>query len=141
MAEQSEELSENQVNQVDIEIKPVEPDQVKQALTNFAEKMRNEGKTQIYTLLNQPFQWNEPQFILTLTHPVHEDIINEIRQDLLQFIRDEVSNPTIQLSIELKDDTPQQRKLYTNSEKFEYLSQKYPLLKELQERLGLDPDF
>jgi len=30
---------------------------------------------------------------------------------------------------------------YTNKEKFDLLAEKNPLLKELKERLGLDPDF
>ena len=31
--------------------------------------------------------------------------------------------------------------LYTDREKFSYLKEKYPALKDLQEKLGLDPEF
>ena len=39
-------------------------------------------------------------------------------------------------------DQQQSKKIaYTNKEKFEHLAEKNPLLKELKEKLGLDPDF
>jgi len=38
-------------------------------------------------------------------------------------------------------DIAREKMLYTDKEKFEHLKKKYPALKDLQERLGLDPEF
>ncbi len=34
-----------------------------------------------------------------------------------------------------------ERKLFTTKEKFDHLAEKNPVLKEMKDRLGLDPDF
>lgn len=67
-------------------------------------------------------------------------MLQSIKADLLTFLRDTLSNSLIQLESELLQQ--QTRKIaYTNKEKFEALVEKNPLLKTLQEKFGLDPEF
>jgi DNA polymerase-3 subunit gamma/tau len=73
-----------------------------------------------------------------LTNDAQHHLFDEIKQDFLDFIRKEVNNNTISIAIaELEDN--KQKKALTPSEKFNLMAQKNPLLKELRNRLDLDP--
>ncbi|MCW5911076.1 MAG: hypothetical protein KIT62_08375 [Cyclobacteriaceae bacterium] len=59
---------------------------------------------------------------------------------MLTYLRDNLDNSLIQLDYKFAD-IETKRVAYTNKEKFDALAEKNPLLKKLQEKLGLDPDF
>lgn len=62
-----------------------------------------------------------------------------IRTELLQFLRSNLNNKSLTLEAKLVQ-IESSEMIYTDRERFNYLAQKYPHLKKLQERLGLDPD-
>ncbi|HRE66554.1 MAG TPA: hypothetical protein PLM56_00325 [Cyclobacteriaceae bacterium] len=67
-------------------------------------------------------------------------MLQSIKVDLLTYLRDKLSNGFIMLESEMQHQ--QTKKIaYTNKEKYEALVEKNPLLKTLQEKLGLDPEF
>lgn len=71
---------------------------------------------------------------------MQEDVLNSIKPDLLEFIRNKINNSDIQLESEIaKDETV--KLMYTSNDKFRYLSEKYPLLADMKKRFGLDTDF
>lgn len=75
-----------------------------------------------------------------LLSPVHETMLNNIKSELVAFLRERLRNNTIQVTGQLQ--TEQDKKIiYTNREKFDFLVEKNPMLKELKDRLGLDTDF
>jgi hypothetical protein len=78
--------------------------------------------------------------VITLLSPVHETMLNNIKVELTSFLRDKLKNSTLQVTGELisSDD---KKVIYTNREKFDYLADKNPILKQLKDRLGLDTDF
>ena len=77
---------------------------------------------------------------LQLSNPVQLDILSEIKSDLMIHLKNSLSNDTIQIDgIVNKEETKEM--LYTNKEKFEHLAKTHPVLKSLQEKLGLDPDY
>jgi DNA polymerase-3 subunit gamma/tau len=93
-----------------------------------------------YHLLNQPFVLNGNVITLQLTNPIEEPILQGLKADLVSYLRAKNNNSTLQVEGEMQQNNIK-RKAYTNKEKFDYLLEKNPLLKELQEKLGLDPDF
>jgi DNA polymerase-3 subunit gamma/tau len=111
---------------------------VQEAWKSFAETRRRNAAE--YQLLSQPFDRRDNEIIVHLHNPVQETILNTLRSDLTAFLRTRLQNRSVNITGELKEiDTG--KLLYTNKEKFDYLVEKYPILKELKERLGLDPDF
>lgn len=65
-----------------------------------------------------------------------------MRIELSTFIRERLKNNSILISgklVEMKED--EKKVFYTPREKFEYLIEKNPMLKELKDRLGLDTDY
>jgi DNA polymerase-3 subunit gamma/tau len=71
---------------------------------------------------------------------VEEPLLQAMKADLLAHLREKLNNSTIQLEGVLQQFETKKR-VYTNKEKFDYLTEKNPYLKQLQEKFGLDPDF
>ena len=59
---------------------------------------------------------------------------------LIGFLRSALKNDHINLKKEVRKEAAQQ-KLYTSSDKYEYLVKKNPKLKDLKDKLGLDFEF
>ena len=107
----------------------------------FAETRRKGGKQQEILVLSQdPVIIDELTIQIKLNSSVQIDTVERIKSDLLPFLRDKLQNDGIKLEAELEMDESR-RTIYTPAEKFKYLAEKHPALKELQEKLGLDPDF
>jgi DNA polymerase-3 subunit gamma/tau len=75
-----------------------------------------------------------------LYHPVQETLLHKLRSDLVTFLRTQLYNESIQVVGEVRT-VEEKEILYTNREKFEFMTKKNPALKELKDRLGLDTDF
>lgn len=93
-----------------------------------------------YQLLTQQIELRESTVLVHLHNPVQETLLNDLKSDLMQYIRESLNNHTIQISGELKSNDTK-KVIYTNREKFEHLAEKNPNLILLKDRLGLDPDF
>jgi len=77
---------------------------------------------------------------LTLPNSFQSLTIEGLQQELLTDLREKLNNGTIQLVTEVEK-VENKKMIYTNSEKFDYLAEKYPHLRELKKRLDLDTDF
>ncbi|MDU0370549.1 DNA polymerase III subunit gamma/tau [Hymenobacter endophyticus] len=94
-----------------------------------------------YSLLNRPVQANEQHLIvLRVDNPVQEDQFNEMRADLLGELRRRTGYPRLNVQVEVVERVDTGRKLYTSTDRMEYLMEKYPALVEMKQRLGLDTD-
>jgi DNA polymerase-3 subunit gamma/tau len=90
--------------------------------------------------LTQPFARKDHEIIIHLHNPIQETILNGIKGDLVTYLRETLKNDSISVIGELVEGESKQM-LYTSREKFDYLMEKNPVLKELKEKLGLDTDF
>lgn len=91
-------------------------------------------------MLSQPYKLEGGVITVALLSPVHETMLNNIKVEISAFLREQLRNHTIQVTGELQ--TGEEKKIiYTNREKFDYLVEKNPMLRELKDRLGLDTDF
>ncbi|RAU82637.1 DNA polymerase III subunit gamma/tau [Pontibacter arcticus] len=94
-----------------------------------------------YTLLNRNYHISDDnELTLHLENHVMLAQFTTLRPILLSELRKELGNKSIKLKaevIELQDEN----KLYTSQDKFNYLADKFPVLVDLKQRLGLDTDF
>ncbi len=112
--------------------------QLRQAWDEFAGTRKHlQAESQ---MLSQAYEIKDHVIIVTLLSPVHESMLNNIKMELAAFLRDKVRNTSIQITglLTTSDD---KKVIYTNRDKFDYLAEKNPILKELKDRLGLDTDF
>ena len=122
------------------EVQPIDPENLKNVWMKFARKKKDEGRDHLFMLLNQPYQYENELVTLTLTSPLQEDLINDFRTEIVQYLRKELKNKNV--SIATKVVKPDSKKMiYTPLEKFNYLAEKHPALLALKETLGLDPEF
>lgn len=117
---------------------PFTDEELRAAWMEFAEQ-RKKFQAE-YQMLSQPYELRGKQIIVTLLSPVHETMLNNIKIEVSTFLREKLKNNLIQVTGELKT-TEERKVIYTNREKFDYLAEKNPLLRELKDRLGLDTDF
>ena len=113
-------------------------DELKQVWSEFSE-LRKMYKAE-YQLLTQEIELQENNVLVHLHNPVQETLLNDLKTDITTFMREKLGNSCIQISGVLKSNDDK-KVIYTNREKFEHLAEKNPYLKDLKDRLGLDPDF
>jgi DNA polymerase-3 subunit gamma/tau len=78
--------------------------------------------------------------VVDLLSPLHETMLDNIKGELTGFLREKLRNNSIQVSGHVQ--TGEEKKtIYTNREKFDFLAEKNPMLRDLKDRLGLDTDF
>lgn len=111
--------------------------EVKTAWNQFAELRKNQVAE--YSMLQREFSLKENKISLQLSNPVEEQLLLAVKTELIVFLRNKLNtdvNVDSILSL-----APSKKIIYTNKEKFDHLSEKYPLLIELKNRLGLDTDY
>ena len=119
----------------------VSVDRLVEEWDNFKEKLKKEGREREYNTLNQQVDFSEDLSIrLTLPNSFQSLTIEALQQELLTYLRSTLNNRNIQLKTEVEK-IENKKLIYTNSEKFDYLAEKYPNLRELKKRLDLDTDF
>ncbi|MTI19762.1 hypothetical protein E1176_01880 [Fulvivirga sp. RKSG066] len=114
---------------------------VKRYWDEFANQKKAEGKDSEYMVLNQNIDLEDGFIIkLPLTNSVKEVILDKFRSDLVQFLKTRLNNGKVKLVTHLLE-AEETKMIYTNKEKFDHLAEKKPILNQLRDRLGLDPDF
>lgn len=117
---------------------PFTPDQLKALWDQFAESRK---KLQAeYHLLSQGYELNGTQITIRLHNAVQDLMLNNMRMELSAFLREKLKNNSITL-VGTIIEQDERKVIYTAREKFDYLVQRNPILKELKDRLGLDTDF
>jgi hypothetical protein len=114
------------------------PEQLQFAWNDFASQ-RKKFQAE-FQMLSQPYEVRDKLIVVNLLSPVHETMLNNLKVELTAFLRDKLKNSSLQVTGELTK-TDDKKVIYTNKEKFDYLADKNPILKELKDRLGLDTDF
>lgn len=121
-----------------VENNPVLEDQLKKAWDDFAEKRKDQAAE--YQILRRDYQYDAPVISVMLTNPVEETLLDNIRREFLQHLRDRLKNSELTIKSVMQENESK-KVIYTSKDKFEHLAEKYPYLKELKERLGLDWDY
>jgi DNA polymerase-3 subunit gamma/tau len=107
----------------------------------YASQIREDKPRMAVTLKNvQPCITDSNTIGITLNNRSQlDDFNNTIKSDLEIFLRREMKNAGILIAASLIESTDsEQTRLYTNEEKFRYLSQKNPLLLNFRQKLNLE---
>lgn len=110
--------------------------------TEFREQSKKQEKDREVNVLGQPYELDESNWKIsvTLSNPVQQDILELVKPELTGFLRTAMNNSELTIEWEMGE-IDQTKKLYTNREKFEHLAKQYPMLEDLKDNLGLDPDY
>lgn len=105
----------------------------------YAEQVKKDGKINLFTLLNSgnPTLSAGNLIEFTLENKVQEELLLHERVDLLNFLRIDLNN----FQLELKTIVAEQaegKRLYTSTEKYEYMVEKNPAVEEFRKTFNLD---
>ncbi len=116
-------------------------EQLKKVWEEYAESTKAAGRDSEYAVLKQEIRLEDShKIIITFTNSVKMVILDKFRSDLITHLKSKLNNRHLKLETELKEEE-KSKVPYTNGEKFDFMAEKKPILNELKNRLGLDPDF
>jgi DNA polymerase-3 subunit gamma/tau len=117
---------------------PFTPEQLKAAWTEYIDLRKNFKMEQI--LLTQPYELSSNNQITLNFTSTEETFFDSMKMELATFLRAKLKNNSITIvgNLVVRDET---KMPLTRKEKFEYMVAQNPLLKELKDRLLLDPDY
>jgi len=121
-----------------VNVKPLTEEQLREAWAEYA-RLRKDQVAEFH-LLSREVDLNGSIVTVALANSVEEPLLQSMMTDLVTYLRNRLSNPTIKVESVMKE-MDVKKMAYTNKEKFDLLAEKNPMLKELKERLGLDTDF
>lgn len=105
----------------------------------YAEQVKKDGKINLFTLLNSGNPTLSDGYLIefTLENKVQEELLLHERVELLNFLRTDLNN----FQLELKTIVAEQaegKRLYTSTEKYEYMVEKNPAVEEFRKTFNLD---
>lgn len=117
-------------------------EQVQQAWDAFAEYYKQNNKPLIASMLTwQKVSFQYPVITHALrTNATDADAFKDVRSELLGFLKKHLNDNRLELAtveVDAIEAEPLQ-KIYTNTDKFNFLAAQNPLLNELRNLLGLD---
>lgn len=126
--------------------KPTTPfnlDQVKMSWKQFAFKMKEEGNDTIYLAMSKrdPKIVNENEIHQEFDNQVQVDRMQNHVMDLLDFLRNNLQNWSIQVFFDVSQQQDENKKLLTGKDKFNELAKKNANLFSLQKTFNLDVDY
>lgn len=91
-------------------------------------------------ILDRKFEWQNPVITLNLDNNLQQEAVEKRKGFWIRFLQEQMHNASpIEISVKVvekqNDKVP-----YTNAEKWQYLSKKYPAMDLLKSKLGLDID-
>ena len=121
---------------------PVDEEVLQRVWNELKEEKRVQERMSEYFVLNRPITADAQHAIeLVVDNPVQEDQFNSFRAEFMSDLRRRTGYRSLTVQLSVAQQAPTARKLYTSTDKFEYLAEKFPMLREMKQRLGLDADF
>lgn len=101
------------------------------------------GKSMELAILGQSMKMNEEGWVvLEVMGHVQEELALKMKPELIRIVRELGRVNLFKMELELKEELESERnKLYTSTDKFNFLKDKHAALGEFQRRFGLETDF
>lgn len=105
----------------------------------YTNMVKDANKINIYTLMSTsaPILESQEEIMVHIEHKLQEDLLQDEMIDLLNFLRPRLKNFSIYIKTKqvVKEVV---NRLYTSTEKYQYLVEKNPKLEEMRRRFNLD---
>ncbi len=126
---------------VDVEDVALTQARVDIAVKQFAEEKAKNGSKQLYaTLTSSKIILNHTTVLIELNNEAQKELLIGIKQDMLDELRQLLSNRQAQLEIKVSE-IQGEVKAYKPSDKFKLMAEKNPALLELKKRFDLDIEY
>lgn len=116
-------------------------EELKPVWDGFVQKLKDEGRDNDHATLNQDVVLkDDATIVLSVKGELQSATAERIKPELVGYLKEKLGNTQIMLETDVSK-TETKRMIYTNSEKFDHLAEKYPNLNTLKSKLELDTDF
>jgi hypothetical protein len=100
------------------------------------------GKSMELAILGQAMKMKVDVVVLEVVGHVQEELALKMKPEVIRIIKELASVNHFKLELEVKEELESERsKLYTSTDKFNFLKGKHAALGEFQRRFGLETDF
>jgi DNA polymerase III subunit gamma/tau len=119
--------------------KPFTQEQLNTAWDKFSQRYKDTEPRLHSTLLAAPPVFPDDNKVeFSVNNNLQQEEVLKIKPALLNFLRNELSNGSIELEIKISETIQGNKRFYTDREKFDYLAEKNPDLLKLKQQFGLD---
>ena len=116
-------------------------ERVSEAVKQFAEEKSKIGNKQLYaTLTSSHISLQGSTIVIMLNNEVQREMLTNIKQDMLDELRNILVNKQTQLDIKVSE-IQGEVKAYKPQDKFKLMADKNPALLELKKRFDLDIEY
>ncbi|WP_395616806.1 DNA polymerase III subunit gamma/tau [Aquirufa sp.] len=111
--------------------------------TQIAQSFKTSNFINKFVMMNREISLIDSVIHLKVESEVQMQQFNDsLKLELLTQLRTKLKNDSIDLVLDLiQGDVSDKKMIYTQSDKYDYLSQKHPILVEMKQRMGLDHEF
>jgi DNA polymerase-3 subunit gamma/tau len=111
--------------------------------TQIAQGFKQGNFINKYVMMNREISLVDSIIHIKVEGEVQMQQFNDsLKLELLGTLREKLKNDTIDISLDLiAGDVSDKKTIYTQSDKYDFLSQKHPILVEMKQRMGLDHEF
>ena len=123
--------------------KPLNTQLVTEAIKEFVEKLLSDGRKQLAVALNKhnPVLIDNNIIEIPVDNSILSDDIQDNKQELLSWLKQKLSNRSIEIRQRVVNENELQHVAYTPAEKFNRMASKNPDLNKLRQQFDLDLDF
>jgi DNA polymerase-3 subunit gamma/tau len=119
---------------------PLTSERAQNAVRSFAEEKSKTGNKQLYaTLTSSKISLTDTTITIEINNEVQKELLSNIKQDLLDALRNLLSNRQTLLNIVVSE-IAGEVKAYKPDDKFKMMAEKNPALLELKRRFDLNPE-
>jgi DNA polymerase-3 subunit gamma/tau len=127
----------------DQEVQEITLEELQSEWTHMADQFKKENLINKYVMMNRPIKLIENCIHISFENEVQMQQFNEnIKLELLTSLRTKLKNHLIDMQLAISEQEKNDKKmLYTQSDKYDFLVEKHPVIAELKQRFGLDHEF
>ncbi|NBW03287.1 MAG: hypothetical protein EBR87_06175 [Cytophagia bacterium] len=127
----------------DQEVQEITLEELQSEWTQIANNFKTANLINKYVMMNRPIQVIGNSIHISFENEVQMQQFNEnIKLELLTTLRTKLKNHLIDIELDLVEQEKSDKKmLYTQSDKYNFLVEKHPVISELKQRFGLDHEF
>ena len=111
--------------------------------TQIAQGFKQSNFINKYVMMNREISLVDSIIHMKVEGEVQLQQFNDsLKLELVTQLREKLKNDSIDLSLDLiESDISDKKLIYTQSDKYDFLSQKHPILVEMKQRMGLDHEY
>lgn len=128
--------------EVKVEGKDLTQEILDEVFPQVKEHFQKQGKSMDVAILGQSMKMKKGIVILEVMGHVQEELALKMKPEVIRIVKELGSVNHFKLELEVKEELESERnKLYTSTDKFNFLKGKHAALGEFQRRFGLETDF